>query len=157
MPRYVALLRGINIGPHKRIKMDELRKEFEAMGFLNVKTLLATGNVLFEASETDANALVEVIQHGLVKAFGHEVPVILRSVEQIRELVESDPFVDVEVTKDTRLYVTFLPEMQPGVRGVLPDTPGEDFKILQVTGGEVCSVLTLTENTRSVDSMKLLE
>lgn len=157
MAEYVALLRGINIGPHKRIKMDELRKAFEAMGLSNVRTLLATGNVIFEASETDADALVGVIEAGLTKAFDHNVPVILRRLDHIRELVQSGPFDGVEVTKDTRLYVTFLSEKPLHSLDVPYESPGQDFTILQVSDGEVCSVLTLTEKFRTVDSMKILE
>jgi uncharacterized protein (DUF1697 family) len=61
MPIYVAMLRGINIGPHKRIKMDELRKSFEALGFERVKTYIQSGNIVFKAGKGSSVALGEKI------------------------------------------------------------------------------------------------
>jgi len=59
MSTYVAFLRGINVGGHRRIKMAELRQAFESSGFQKVKTLLATGNVVFESPKTDAQSLTQ--------------------------------------------------------------------------------------------------
>ena len=157
MTRYLALLRGINVGGHKRIKMDELRKAFEALGFQNVKTVLATGNVLFEASNTDLNALVKTIEEKLNTTFHHKVPVILRTIQDIQNLVDSDPFKQTAVTPDTRLYVTFLSEIPKSKLKVPYESPDKGFRILRVSDGVVCSVLTLTPSNRTVDSMKIIE
>src|SRR5215469_16108408 len=108
--RYVALLRGINLGGHKQVRMEDLRRLLESMGFLNVKTVLNSGNVVFDARETSKTALVKRIEEALTKTFGHEIPVILRKLCEIQELVDSNPFEKVRVTPDTRLYVTFLSE-----------------------------------------------
>ncbi len=73
MTRYVAFLRGINVGGHQPVKMEELKKAFESMGFQNVKTLLASGNVLFETPETGADNLIKQIEGKLEKEFGRKV------------------------------------------------------------------------------------
>ncbi|MBM4406965.1 MAG: DUF1697 domain-containing protein, partial [Chloroflexi bacterium] len=69
MPTCVALLRGINVGGNKVIKMADLAKAFTSLGFANVRTLLASGNVVFEASNAKA-ATSSVIEAALEKAFG---------------------------------------------------------------------------------------
>ena len=110
--RYVAFLRGINVGGHKIIKMDTLKRAFEKLGMKKVKTILASGNVLFESSESDAEALCRKIETGLEKSLGHPVGVVLRSMSQIEKLEKSAPFKGVEITPATRLWVTLLKEKQ---------------------------------------------
>ncbi len=156
MTRYVALLRGINVGGNRVIKMDALRAALTASGLDSVRTLLASGNVAFDAEEADGRALAAQVEATLRAAFGHSIPVLLRTADQLRELVESAPFDGVEVTPQTRLYVSFLPEPATSGLAVPYRSPESDFKILRVTPAEVCSVLTL-DRTDSVSAMQLLE
>ena len=154
---YIALLRGINIGPHKRIKMADLRRAFKAWGFSNIRTLLATGNVLFESDETDTMVLQQTIEVGLTETFGFDVPVIIRTLEEMQALADSDPFRGIEVTPDTRLYITFLAEEPDSDLPVPYESPTKNYQILAVSEREVCSVLTLTDTMRSPDAMNILE
>ena len=78
MERYVAFLRGMNLGK-RRIKNEELRAEFEALGFEDVATFRASGNVIFAAPRQSEGALTKTIERGLGEALGYEVPVFLRS------------------------------------------------------------------------------
>ena len=110
MTKYVALLRGINVGGHKPIKMEELKKTFELLGFQNVKTLLASGNVIFEISNASTDGLVKKIEGGLKKTFGHTVGILIRTIDEIKNLVDANPFKNTVVNSQTRLYVTFLSE-----------------------------------------------
>lgn len=137
--------------------MAELRAAFESWGFQNVKTLLATGNVLFDSPKTDVQSLTQSIEEKLKETFGYDIDVILRTIEQIRELVDSTPFADIEVTPDTRLYVTFLAEKPSSGLKIPYESPEKEFKILDVADGAVYSVLTLIANTRSIDAMGILE
>lgn len=105
---YVAFLRGINVGGNKIIKMETLKSAFEKLGLKKVKTILASGNVLFESGDADAVALCRKIESGLERLLGHPVGVVLRTMEQIEKLEKSVPFKGVPVTPATRLYVTFL-------------------------------------------------
>jgi uncharacterized protein (DUF1697 family) len=156
MPRYVALLRGINVGGNKLIKMDALRAALTSVGFGDVRTLLASGNVAFDAPEAAASALAESVEAALQAAFGRSIPVIVRTHRQIEALVASAPFAGVEVTPQTRLYVSFLPEPTPPPITPPYTSPDADFEILRVTPSEVCSVLTLAR-TDSVKAMQALE
>jgi len=91
MIRYVALLRGINVGGKNLIKMPELKRSFEDQGFANVETYIQSGNVLFEAEEGDEAALTSGIEEALSKRFGYSAWVTLRSHEQLRAVVDTAP------------------------------------------------------------------
>jgi uncharacterized protein (DUF1697 family) len=152
--RYAAFLRGINVGPHKRIEMEALRKVFEAAGYQQVKTFLASGNVLFNAAEEDASLLASTVEQLLENAFAFKVDVILRSLAQLQELVQADPFKDIPLTPQTRLYVTFLSEL-PEVRLEIPaENPHMGFRRVRVTDSEVCSVVELSPGYGTTEAMR---
>lgn len=91
MDRYVAFLRGMNIGG-RRIKNEELRREFEALGFDDVSCFRASGNVIFAAGEGNEVALTARIEAGLGEALGYEVPVFLRAAAELRAIAAHRPF-----------------------------------------------------------------
>jgi uncharacterized protein (DUF1697 family) len=155
--RYVALLRGINVGGNKKIKMTDLREMLASLGFENVKTALASGNVAWDTEGDDTTSMQATIEQEIEATFGFSVSVIVMPREQVEHLVESDPFVGIEVTKDTRLYVTFLPEPTTTNLELPYHAPAQDFTILRVVDTVVCSVLTLSPTSRTVDSMSILE
>jgi uncharacterized protein (DUF1697 family) len=157
MPKYVAFLRGINVGGHKPIKMDALARAFGSLGFENVKTILASGNVFFDAPETSPGVLTQKIEAKLEKVFAHPAGVTLRTVPEIQKLVKSDPFKNINVTPQTRLYVTFRRDKARGALKVPYQSPEKDFQILRVTSGEVCSVLTLSPDRQTTQLMNILE
>lgn len=105
----LAFLRGINVSGQKIIKMTELTAIFEDAGFTNVKTVLASGNVMFESTAKSTATLTKKIESLLKKELGYEVDVMLRSLDDLRELVELAPFKKVRAKQATR-YVTFLAE-----------------------------------------------
>lgn len=157
MSKYVAFLRGINVGGHKPVKMDELRKAFEALGFQNLKTVLASGNVLFEAPKAKPLALTRTIESKLEAVFGHKISVLLRSLGEIQELADARPFQNIKVTPQTRLYVTFLSEKPKSELKAPHKSPDKSFTILRVSSSEVCSVLTLSPKAQTTDLMEFLE
>jgi uncharacterized protein (DUF1697 family) len=93
MNRYVAFLRGMNLGG-RRIKNDSLRAEFEQLGFIEVTTFRASGNVIFAFNEEPLSAgiLTERIEAGLLEALGYEVSVFLRTVAEVAEIAAQRPF-----------------------------------------------------------------
>jgi uncharacterized protein (DUF1697 family) len=91
MERYVAFLRGMNLGK-RRIKNDELRVEFETLGFEDVATFRASGNVIFGSAKQSEGALTRTIEHGLGDALGYEVPVFLRSCAEVAAIAAREPF-----------------------------------------------------------------
>jgi uncharacterized protein (DUF1697 family) len=154
---YAAFLRGINLGGHKQIRMGELKLLFESMGFQGVRTILNSGNVLFQAGGAPTKTLGDKIEKEIEKAFGHKVAVILRTILEIQEIADSGPFKKVKVTPDTRLYITFLSE-QPVANLRLPyESPQKDFKILSIQDGAVFSVVTLNPKRGTTEAMSDLE
>jgi uncharacterized protein (DUF1697 family) len=108
MERYVAFLRGMNLG-NRRIKNDELRGEFEALGFAEVATFRASGNVIFAASKTSEGALTKTVERGLGEALGYEVPVFLRSCVEVAAIAAQEPFAARRVSASKgKLQVTML-------------------------------------------------
>ena len=108
MESYVAFLRGMNLGG-RRIKNEELRAEFEALGLVEVGCFRASGNVVFAADEKNEAKLTERIEAGLGEALGYEVPVFLRGAAELRAVAAQEPF-DAKALKASKgkLQVTFL-------------------------------------------------
>jgi len=154
--RYVAFLRGINVGK-RRVKNDALGKVFTGLGFENVKILIASGNVLFDAEATSESTLTKTVEHALEKALGFDVSVMLRSIPELQAMLDRDPFKGVEVTKQTRLYVTLLAEKTKSTLKLPYASEDGRFRILSRSDREVYSVLALEEGARTVDLMAILE
>ncbi len=110
MPVYVALLRGINLGGHKKIKMDELRASLAALGFAEVKTYIQSGNVVFKAAKISDQALSKKIEATILSKFGHSVSVMIRTAEEIKQVIANNPFLKQSDFDQTKLHVMFLRE-----------------------------------------------
>jgi len=91
MNRYVALLRGINVGGNNLIKMTALKSCFEKQGLTDVSTYIQSGNVVFTADAAGAHALVARIERALGTAFDYEANVVLRTRKQMQEIVSRAP------------------------------------------------------------------
>lgn len=91
MNRYIAFLRGINVGGH-RVKMEDLRDLFTAMDFVNVETFIASGNVIFETADSDAGKMEKKIEAGLKAALGYEVSTFLRTPAELAAITAANPF-----------------------------------------------------------------
>jgi uncharacterized protein (DUF1697 family) len=108
MPRYVALLGSVNIGG-RRIKMDALRLAFEPLGFSDVETFIASGNVLFTTRTTKADLLESKIEARLKEAFGFEVVTYIRTGPELAEVTKHRPFSPADHDNPAySLYITFL-------------------------------------------------
>jgi uncharacterized protein (DUF1697 family) len=92
MKGYVAFLRGMNLGG-RRIKNEELRRHFDEMGFEEVATFRASGNVIFSSEGTEAEAkLAKRVEDELDERLGYDVPVFLRSIEEVAAIAAQKPF-----------------------------------------------------------------
>jgi uncharacterized protein (DUF1697 family) len=108
MDRYVAFLRGMNLGG-RRIKNEELRREFEVLGFADVACFRASGNVIFAADADDEAVLSARIEAGLGEALGYEVPVFLRDAAELRAVAAHEPFSTTEIgASKGKLQVSLL-------------------------------------------------
>jgi uncharacterized protein (DUF1697 family) len=107
VPRYVALLRSVNIGGYGRLPMSELRASFEKLGYDDVTTYIQTGNVLFSVSLKSEPKIVNAIEERLDEDFGESPAVILRSVPELLRVGEASPFAR-SGANPARHHVTFL-------------------------------------------------
>ena len=89
--RYVALLRGINVGGHGKVEMPRLKACLDAQGFKNVSTFTNLGNVFFETSARDRSKVIKKIETTIEKEFGFRVPVVVRTSAEIARVVKAVP------------------------------------------------------------------
>jgi uncharacterized protein (DUF1697 family) len=132
--RYVALLRGINVGGNRLIKMEELRRVIEGPGFANVRTFIASGNVIFDSSETDPRALAKKIERKLAKAFGHEITVVVLELDALASMAKRDPFKKFESEQDVMFCAVFFAADPPQLKLPLRSTP-ENLEVFAVREG----------------------
>ena len=152
---YVAFLRGINVGGNTLIKMEDLRKAFESYGYGDVKTVLASGNVIFTA-EDDSLTLSQNITIKLQETFGHEIPVIIRSIEDLLKIEALQPFKGIGAAPQVRFFVTFVSENVKH-RDVPGPSMHEGFRILDVGDGMICSMLNERPGVGAVHLMSAIE
>jgi len=111
MPIYIALLRGINIGPHKRMKMEKLRASCEGLGFEQVRTFIQSGNVVFKAAKLPGEGISKKLAACILTDFGFSVEVITRSNDEMGAIIEANPFVGQRGIDVKKLHVAFLSEV----------------------------------------------
>jgi uncharacterized protein (DUF1697 family) len=149
--QYIAFLRGINTA--RTMKMEDLRRVFESLGYENVRTVQATGNVLFETRKTTESSLTRKLERALAGAFGYEIAVVLRTPDELERLVDAKPFARVKVTPKTRTQVTFL-KTKPRRGMELPR--GKGYETIRLVDRALCSVVDLSGAT-TPDLMRLLD
>ena len=133
MPRYVALLRGINIGGHT-VKMDRLRKLFEEIGLRKAETFIASGNVVFESASKNAASLERKIETHLEHSLGFPAATFLRTDQQLAEVLEHEILRDLGARA---VYIAFLydrPSREAEAKLLSHRTESDDF---HVNGREV--------------------
>lgn len=140
MPTYVALLRGINVGGHNRMKMDELRAVCGSIGLSDVRTYIQSGNVIFEASGTDEAALRSDLHDAIEDEFGYDVTVMARTLEEFEAVVANAPF-DEPAGDGIKRYVTFLNGVPGEEQAEALDDARSDAEAYVLRGREVYSEL----------------
>lgn len=108
MTRYIAFLRALNLGNRRAVKMDSLRQAFESLGFLEVMTALASGNVVFEASAKSARTLERKIERSLRETLGYEVPTFIRTEAELAKIASYKPFRASDVEFAVEFNIIFL-------------------------------------------------
>lgn len=108
MNTYISMLRGINVSGQNMIKMSDLKSLYEALGFLNVRTYLQSGNVVFDSPASDRMELSNTIAAQIKQTLGFTLPVFIRTGDDFQQVLSSNPFVDDRHEDPARLYVTFL-------------------------------------------------
>jgi uncharacterized protein (DUF1697 family) len=123
MAQLVALLRGINVGSHNRIGMADLRDLLGELGYEGVRTHLQSGNVIL-SSDDAPGAVGRAIEEGIRARFGLDVDVVMRTAEELEEVVDANPLGDV-ATDGSKHMVVFLPAEPPA--GALDALAEGDF------------------------------
>jgi len=139
MPRYVAFLRGVS---PLNAQMTALKRSFEAAGFSEVRTLLSSGNVTFNARASSLDALQRRAEKAMHAELGSSFNATVRSTQYLQELVASNPFAEFRLSPDAKRVVTFLRD--PAVSGVKLPIERDGATILKLAGAEVFTAYTPT-------------
>lgn len=131
MTRYIALLRAVNVGGTGKLPMKDLAAMCETVGFLNVKTYIASGNVVFK-SRKSAASVKAALEAELEAYAGKSVPVLVRTEAEMVQVLAGNPFPDAP---PNRTLVTFLDA--PPARDALDDISGRDGEDLQLGEREI--------------------
>lgn len=108
MQKYIALLRGINVGGKRKIKMVDLKESLGQLKFLNIITYIQSGNVIFQSDEPDVVKLADKIHDSILKDFDLEVPVQVFSKDSWSDLLVSNPYFKTGEEDISKMHVTFL-------------------------------------------------
>jgi uncharacterized protein (DUF1697 family) len=134
MTTYVSMLRGINVGGHGRVSMTELAALYGSLGLKNVRTYVQSGNVVFESDMADASGAARLIEGGIGRTLGFSAAVIVRTRDDLVQVVEKNPFLKDKGIDVDKLYVTFLSDRpedadREAVRAVTD--PSDSFFVIE--------------------------
>jgi uncharacterized protein (DUF1697 family) len=159
MPRYVALLRAINVGGHT-VKMDRLRALFTELGFTGVETFIASGNVIFETPRLDIAVLEHEIEDRLRKKLGYDVATFLRTPRELAAVVAQQPFGAADpLDAGHALSVGFVkqpPAPDAHAKLQAQASEGDDFRIIGREVYWLCRVRTSDSKFNGARLEKLL-
>lgn len=137
MTRYIAFLRAINVAGHATVKMTDLNRAFVSAGCKHVRTVIQSGNVVFEAGDGDAAVLFRKVQAKLSELLGSEATVLFRKASEVEKILKAAPFGDLEPGPEVKLYVVFLAE-KPRKKPALPlVAPKEALEAIKIKDREV--------------------
>jgi uncharacterized protein (DUF1697 family) len=108
MPVVICMLRGINVGAHNRVKMDDLKKVFTSLKLRDPQTYVQSGNVIFKTDERDLDKLRRNLETAIHKKFGFQSDAILRTAKDLREVIAQNPFAKRKDIHPSKLLVTFF-------------------------------------------------
>jgi uncharacterized protein (DUF1697 family) len=126
MKTFISLLRGINVSGQNKIRILELKGMYQSLNLANVVTYIQSGNVIFDCEEQDPALLTTLIEAEIAQAFGTSVRVILRDKNRLRQIIDSNPFLNQRNVDLEKLHVTFLSD-SPAEQGLrnLPASGGD--------------------------------
>src|SRR5688572_24083746 len=96
MARYIALLRGINVGGNKKVPMAQLRELMEGLGYTDVATLLQSGNAVFTSKEKNPARVATQLEAAIAREFGFEVAVVIRTRDELAAVIQANPLPGAE-------------------------------------------------------------
>ena len=129
MQKWLALLRGINVGGHNKIAMAELRDLFRELGFEDVESYIQTGNVAFQAKGTP-NKLAATISEAIREKWGYEVSTLVISPQTMEEITAANPYAEAGEANPTRVFVGFLDQKPAKVELKPVKKDNEHFSVI---------------------------
>jgi uncharacterized protein (DUF1697 family) len=108
MPVLISMLRGVNLGPHNRIKMDALRALYQTLKFEDPRSYVQSGNIIFRTKVKNTPQLASKIKDAIEKKFGCRTEVILRTTDELRKAISASPFAKRPNLEPGKILVTFL-------------------------------------------------
>ena len=135
MPRYLALLRGVNVGGHNLVAMRDLRRVCSSLGLADVTTYRQSGNVLFSTSGSIPAA--EALEQAILQELGVGSAVLLRQGAELAQIVGANPFAGAEDVDPAQLYLAFLKAEPEAGRLAAFSVPGAGGERLRVRGREI--------------------
>jgi len=129
MPTHISLLRGINVGGNKTIRMAELKALYESLGFNGVTTYVQSGNLVFSANSVDTSALVARIEAAIAQHFGFGVTVLLRTADDLGRILDHNPFPGAEPARRHVLFLAATPDPVAAAALHPPVADGEEWRL----------------------------
>jgi len=129
MISYIALLRGINVGGHKKILMADLRLLFEKLNFKNVQTYIQSGNVIFQSTEDNIEFLESKIKDQILHQYGFEVSVLVKTHSEIKNILNNCPFTEFKKLKSYFIILQSIPNEELIEKTMQIKYPNEEFQI----------------------------
>jgi uncharacterized protein (DUF1697 family) len=111
MKTYIALLRGINVGGHKKVPMEELREILTQAGLVDVQTYIQSGNVIFKYKEEKSEKLEAKIHKAILSKFGFEVPIFVKTPQALHGIFNACPFSSEEKEKSYFMLFNKAPNL----------------------------------------------
>lgn len=111
MNRYIVLLRGINVGGHKKMKMADLRQMLEKSKFEDVETYIQSGNIVLKSSEGDNNKVAQKIKGGIADTFGFDVPTLVKNHDELKSIFDKNPFTKPSDIENKQVYFALLKDV----------------------------------------------
>jgi uncharacterized protein (DUF1697 family) len=141
--KYVALLRGINVGGKNMIKMESLRETLAGLGFENVKSYINSGNLVFETSKADDARLAATIHDSIKAEYGSDVSVMVRPMAEIERIVAANPF-DGHFENDKNMHVFFLDRELSAEQRELLRAVANDNEQIHIDGRHLLCLLKIS-------------
>jgi uncharacterized protein (DUF1697 family) len=113
MATFLSILRGINVGGQKKILMTDLKALYEELGFTSVITYIQSGNIIFENPQNID--IVQAIEQKIFEKYGFEVPIIIRTLDELASLIDKNPFLKEENIQVDKLHITFLADLPQSI------------------------------------------
>lgn len=130
MNAFISMLRGINVGGQKKIRMAELANLYESLGLVSVKTYVQSGNVVFKSTKSNVSALANLIEGQIKRLLGYSVSVFIRETNDFQRIIAGNLFLNKRKEDPAKLHVTFLyrppSEAKLGSLGI-PNNKGDEF------------------------------